>query len=71
MQQNDKSRQRLGVTNWTATPEAFPGGLAALSAQTGWKYVAHNRYWGNDVVYAKQNGGDSRRRDCHSDDTPF
>ena len=54
MQQNDKSRQRLGVTNWTATPEAFPGGLAALSAQTGWKYVAHNRYWGNGASQGLQ-----------------
>ena len=24
-----------GVTNWSATPEAFPGGLAALSEETG------------------------------------
>ena len=25
---------------------------------TGWKYVAHNRYWSTANVYAKQNGGD-------------
>lgn len=46
-----------GVVNWTATPEAFPNGLAQLSADTKWKFVAHNRYWGSDVQYAKQNGG--------------
>ena len=47
-----------GVTNWIATPEAFPKGLTALSKTTGWKYVAHNRYWDAKTVYAKQNGGD-------------
>ena len=46
-----------GVVNWTATPTAFPDGLAKLSKDTGWKYTAHNRYWGSDVAYAKQNGG--------------
>ena len=28
-----------GVTNWTATPTAFPGGLSALKDETGWPYV--------------------------------
>ena len=46
-----------GVSNWTATPEAFPGGLKKLSADTNWTYVAHNRYWSPAVAYAKQNGG--------------
>ena len=46
-----------GVSNWTATPEAFPGGLKKLSTDTDWKYVAHNRYWSPAVAYAKQNGG--------------
>ena len=47
-----------GVSNWSATPAAFPSGLAALSEETGWKYVAHNRYWDAANVYAKQNGGE-------------
>ena len=34
-----------GVTNWSATPAAFPKGLPALRKGTGWKFVAHNRYW--------------------------
>jgi len=46
-----------GVTNWTARPDAFPKGLADLSDATGWKFVAHNRYWDPATVYAKQNGG--------------
>ena len=33
------------MSNWSATPDAFPLGLAKLSQDTGWKYVAHNRYW--------------------------
>ena len=43
--------------NWTATPSAFPQGLSKLSADTKWKFVAHNRFWGDDTQYAKQNGG--------------
>ena len=52
-----------GVVNWTATPDAFlpaggDGALSELSKDTGgWPFVAHNRYWGDENVYAKQNGG--------------
>jgi hypothetical protein len=51
-----------GVINWTAQSEApyFTGGAAGVRAlvdATGWKIVAHNRYWDRDVVYAAQNGG--------------
>ena len=31
--------------------------MKKLSADTDWKYVAHNRYWSPAVEYAKQNGG--------------
>lgn len=37
-----------GVKNWTAMPSTFPGGNAGireLTAATGWKIIAHNRYW--------------------------
>ena len=47
-----------GVLNWTATPAAFPRGLASLHNYTQWPVVAHNRYWGSDTVYATANGGE-------------
>lgn len=47
-----------GVTNWTARPDIFPGGTAAVTAQTKWGIVAHNRFWADNNVYATQNGGD-------------
>ena len=47
-----------GVKNWTARPDAFPHGLSAFTAATGWPVVGHNRYWASDTTYAKQNGGD-------------
>lgn len=50
-----------GVSNWTATPAVFPpggdGALAALTQETGWQVIGHNRFWANDTVYAKANGG--------------
>jgi hypothetical protein len=49
-----------GVLNWTAMPTIFPGGNAGirnLTASTGWKVIAHNRYWSNDTTYASQSGG--------------
>jgi hypothetical protein len=51
-----------GVVNWTAQsgPGWFTGGNAgvrALVEQTGWKVIAHNRYWSPNTTYAKQNGG--------------
>ena len=39
-------------------PSIFPHGLDYLYNQTGWPIQGHNRYWGTDVSYAKQNGGD-------------
>ena len=48
-----------GVTEWVATPTAFPTGLAAFHRAIGGKHIiAHNRWWSADVVYAKDNGGD-------------
>jgi hypothetical protein len=49
--------------NWTAQdgPGWFTGGNAGIRAlveQTGWKIIAHNRYWSPHTNYAKQNGGD-------------
>jgi len=41
-------------------PDIFPGGNAGirnLTATTGWKVIAHNRYWSADTTYATQNGG--------------
>jgi hypothetical protein len=42
-------------------PDIFPGGNAGirnLTATTGWKVIAHNRYWSADTSYASQNGGE-------------
>jgi hypothetical protein len=44
-----------GVKNWTAMPSIFAGGNAGIReivATTGWKIVAHNRYWSNNTDYA-------------------
>lgn len=46
-----------GVKNWTARADIFPDGIQFLRQQTGWRWIAHNRYWSNDTDYAKQNGG--------------
>ena len=50
----------LLASDWTAMPSVFAGGNAGirqLTQTTGWKVVAHNRYWSADTNYAKQNGG--------------
>lgn len=46
-----------GVRNWTAMPQIFPNGLQYLFEKTNWNFIAHNRYWSSDNVYAAQNGG--------------
>mmetsp|Transcript_19238 Transcript_19238/g.31303 ORF Transcript_19238/g.31303 Transcript_19238/m.31303 type:complete len:878 (-) Transcript_19238:141-2774(-) len=49
-----------GVKNWTTDPRNIPNGdegVIALSKQTGWDFMAHNRWWQNDTDYAVQNGG--------------
>ena len=51
-----------GVVTWTAQSQSpyFTGGNAGLRAlvdATGWKVVAHNRYWSVNNTYATQNGG--------------
>ena len=46
-----------GVENWTATSTTFPHGLKWFHEQVGMPFVAHNRYWAADNVYATQNGG--------------
>ena len=43
-----------------ATPPYFTNGTAGLRAiidLTGWRVIAHNRYWSTLTPYAKQNGG--------------
>ena len=52
-----------GVTNWTAAPGIFyeNGGdadLVRLNQETGWPFIAHNRYWSRHTPYAMYNGGD-------------
>ena len=51
-----------GVINWTAQSESpyFTGGNAGIRSlvdTTGWKVIAHNRYWSVNTTYATQNGG--------------
>ena len=51
-----------GVINWTAQsgPGYFTGGdsgIRDLVELTGWKIIAHNRYWSTKTNYATQNGG--------------
>lgn len=41
-----------GVTNWTALPNVFPGGMPAVYNETQWPVMAHNRYWAPNNVYA-------------------
>lgn len=46
--------------NWTAMPTIFTGGddgIRALAAATGWKIIAHNRYWAANTNWATANGG--------------
>lgn len=50
--------QHGGVTDWRATEDWFPdGGLPGFHAKVPLPIVAHNRYWSNEAVYAKENGG--------------
>eukprot|EP01013_Petalomonas_cantuscygni_P008167 TRINITY_DN20876_c0_g1_i1.p1 TRINITY_DN20876_c0_g1~~TRINITY_DN20876_c0_g1_i1.p1 ORF type:complete len:853 (+),score=147.81 TRINITY_DN20876_c0_g1_i1:312-2561(+) len=44
-----------GVIEWVARPDIFPGGMQAAHNETEWYIQAHNRWWAQDVVYAKQN----------------
>jgi hypothetical protein len=57
-----KQPPKGGTLNWTAQDSSpyFTGGnagIAELVALTGWKVIAHNRYWSRYTQYAKQNGG--------------
>eukprot|EP00937_MAST-01D_sp_MAST-1D-sp2_P006546 g6546.t1 len=47
-----------GVLTWTAVPDVFPHGLAAVHQATGWGVQGHNRFWSRRTPYARQNGGD-------------
>ena len=52
-----------GIANWTARPGVFykDGGdadLVRLNQETGWPFIAHNRYWSSNTPYSKDNGGD-------------
>ena len=40
-----KGHNDTGVKNWTAMPDIFPNGIEALVNKTGWRVVAHNRWW--------------------------
>lgn len=48
---------RHGVTEWVAMPSIFPSGMDFVWNNTGLPVVAHNRWWSDKTVYAKQNGG--------------
>ena len=60
-----KAKGRGGALNWTAMEldtwgRVFDGGNAGIRAmveETGWKIIAHNRYWDHETTYAKANGG--------------
>ena len=45
------------MKNWTARSDVFPSGLRALHSNLTYPFVAHNKWWGNNTDYAKQNGG--------------
>lgn len=45
------------VKTWEARQDIFPNGISFLNKKTGLPLVAHNRYWGRDTTYAKQNNG--------------
>lgn len=47
-----------GVTNWSAVPSVFPGGLEGVAQGVRLPFIAHNRYWDSQNIYARQNGGD-------------
>ena len=49
---------RPGVARWEPMREIFPRGLGALANATGWRLMAHNRYWSASTPYARQNGGE-------------
>ena len=58
-----KDVNKGGTLNWTAQDSAgfFTGGNAGIRAlvdATGWKIIAHNRYWSAHTNYAQQNGGE-------------
>lgn len=54
-----------GLRTWDALPNTFPGSdgrggdraLDELSNATGWRVVAHARFFSSDTTYATQNGG--------------
>ncbi|KAK7102302.1 hypothetical protein V1264_020540 [Littorina saxatilis] len=46
-----------GVKSWEARPDIFPDGFQYVHNKTGLPSLGHNRWWSNDTVYAKQNGG--------------
>ncbi len=40
------------VVDWTTPMEnIFPNGLVNLQESTGFRMVAHNRYWSRDNIY--------------------
>ena len=54
-----------GVKTLDALPSTFPGSdgrggdraIAELANETGWRIVAHTRFFAADTTYALQNGG--------------
>eukprot|EP00935_MAST-01C_sp_MAST-1C-sp1_P000138 g138.t1 len=48
---------RGGTKNWVPAPNTFSDGLASFHNKSAWRITAHNRMWGVENVYAKQNGG--------------
>lgn len=47
-----------GVIEWIATNETFPRGLASFQDKVKRPIIAHNRFWSDKAVYARQNGGE-------------
>ena len=54
-----------GVRTWDAPPTTFPGSdgtggdraINELANATGWRILAHTRFFAADTSYARQNGG--------------
>jgi len=50
--------ERDAVTNWTARADIFPHGIRGLhDGLGGMPLIAHNRWWSDENVYARENGG--------------
>ncbi|CAL1547276.1 unnamed protein product [Lymnaea stagnalis] len=46
-----------GALSWTPRTDLIPDGFKYLSDQTGLPFACHNKFWDNQTLYAKFNGG--------------